>query len=1129
MESKKSLLNNFLITDAKDGAIRINCSQKFTRDVYSNIESETYDNFTNNPNIISLSLSANKDLIWKITNKAKTLSSVEELKDLLIKNNIKLTKAKLESIAKNFQDKNKLFTILGKEINSIFKQLVSMTKFAKNKLKEDGVWSLYLCHGFLKGRIQDGTFIKAPLVLIPVEVKQSEDKFVISKISEPIYNEKLNFLVEINYGINVNTIFEKSLDEINQITVKKILSIYSTVFKSINVNLDVNHKLQKYKSEDIDELSNISDLIIDYSIALSLLDPTGGKAKKDIIEILERNENPFATYSILKNNSELEAKIANSDFIVEINKPLNIYQKYAVASALEDNTIIFGPPGTGKSEVIVNIVANIIKQNKSCMIVSEKKAALDVLHNRLKALNKISLNAYDVHDSSSFYGKINQLQLLISSSINEFKFHTWESRYEQLKANYLNIKKISDVNIYSLDLNEIVKSIEDNGKTYNEQTNLIINELDKIIKEKKISLLEGFNIMGILKNLTKNYDETLVYLKENKLVDLKYEKISKFLSKYEKSKDKEFLISNFVFNQKINNKTLINKLFKTNIERVEFDKGTIIKFLKEIEKLSIQSINIDALLQLQNIELNFDQFRAALIQKGLIDNIVDVDFDSFQDEFEKYIEYKSSIAKNNDEVILNRYLINFVKIYNNISEAERHEIDDMFSRARMKRKQNVNIFATKFFNKLKLIFPIWILNPNRASIIIPNKKDVFDYGIYDEASQMFLKNAFSLVYRAKINVVSGDDKQLKPTSFFGSRYESNDLELSQDDAESLLERAKLCLWPSFHLKNHYRCESESLIKFSAENFYNNQLEYTTKNESFKNSIDVIDVKGTWKDETNEMEVKKVIDLLYDNWDKYNTIMIITLNKKQLDAIEKAFIRSFADKREIFTKYEKDLILFKNLENCQGHESDLVILSLGYGYNSENKFTNFFGPISQSGGSNRLNVAITRAKKKIMVVKSFKASDMKINEENPDSLIFYKYINFLDNHKTNKLFNKIDDRNENDKKRYVKDVISYTENLIKKNSSKHFKVISDIKIGSCYIDYAVFNNDSSKILLAINFDRVFDQKSFQNTLHNIYRQKFLEDRGYNVINVDEIEWYFKNKIIKKLISKKIDEMLLKYEV
>ena len=63
--------------------------------------------------------------------------------------------------------------------------------------------------------------------------------------------------------------------------------------------------------------------------------------------------------------------------------------------------------------------------------------------------------------------------------------------------------------------------------------------------------------------------------------------------------------------------------------------------------------------------------------------------------------------------------------------------------------------------------------------------------------------------------------------------------------------------------------------------------------------------------------------------------------------------------------------------------------------------------------------------------------MKINEENPDSLIFYKYINFLDNHKNNKLFNKIDNNNENDKKRYVKDVISYTENLIKKNSSKPY--------------------------------------------------------------------------------------------
>lgn len=1129
MESKKSLLNNFLITDTKDGAIRINRSQKFTRDIYSNIESDAYENFTINPNVISIALSANKDLISKITNKAKNLDSFDELKELLNKNNIKLTKARLDSLSKNFQDKNKLLTILGKEINSIFKQLVSMTKFSKNKLKEDGVWSLYLSHYFIKGRMQDGTFIKSPLVLIPVEIKQNEDKFLISKISEPIYNEKLNFLLEINYGINVNGIFEKSLDETNQITVKKILSIYSSTLKSINVNLDINHKILKYKSEDIDELSNISDLIIDYSIALSLLDPTGGKAKKDIIEILERNENPFVTYSILKNNADLESKIANNDYILEINKPLNIYQKYAVASALEDNTIIFGPPGTGKSEVIVNIVANIIKQNKSCMIVSEKKAALDVLHNRLKSLNKISLNAYDIHDSSSFYGKINQLQLLISSNINEFKYHTWESRYEQLKANYFNIRKISDVNIYSLDLSEIIKSIEDNGKIYNEQNNLIINELDKIIKEKDISLLEGFNIMGILKSLTNNFEETLLYLKENKLSDLKYEKIIKFLSKYEKTKDKDFLISNFIFKQKINNKSFINKIFKTNIDKVEYDSSIIINFLNEIKKMSIQSISIDAMLQLQKIELSFDQFKTALIQKGLIDNIIDTNFDSFQDEFEKYIEYKSSIAKNNDEVILNNYLLNFIKIYNNISEAERHEIDDMFSRARMKRKQNVNIFATKFFNKLKLIFPIWILNPNRASIIIPNKKDVFDYGIYDEASQMFLENAFSLVYRAKINVVSGDDKQLKPTSFFGSRYESNDLDLSQNDAESLLERAKLCLWPSFHLKNHYRCESESLIKFSAENFYNNQLEYTTKNQSFKNAIDVFDVKGIWKEETNEMEIKKVIDLLYDNWDKYNSIMIITLNKKQLDGIEKAFLKSFGDKREIFAKYEKDLILFKNLENCQGHEADLVILSLGYGYNTENKFTNFFGPISQSGGSNRLNVAITRAKKKIIVVKSFQASDMKINEENPDSLIFYKYINFLDNHKTNKPFNKLEDRNENENKRYVKEVINYTENLIKKNSSKHFKVISNIKIGSCYIDYAVFNNDSSKILLAINFDRVFDNKSFQNTLHNIYRQKFLEDRGYNIINVDEIEWYFKNKIIKKLISKKIDEMLLNYEV
>jgi superfamily I DNA and/or RNA helicase len=67
----------------------------------------------------------------------------------------------------------------------------------------------------------------------------------------------------------------------------------------------------------------------------------------------------------------------------------------------------------------------------------------------------------------------------------------------------------------------------------------------------------------------------------------------------------------------------------------------------------------------------------------------------------------------------------------------------------------------------------------------------FDYGIFDEASQMRIERGLSLIYRCRFSMVSGDDKQLKPTSFFARATSLDEIYDGHfDNVDSLLDKAK---------------------------------------------------------------------------------------------------------------------------------------------------------------------------------------------------------------------------------------------------------------------------------------------------------------------------------------------------
>ena len=66
---------------------------------------------------------------------------------------------------------------------------------------------------------------------------------------------------------------------------------------------------------------------------------------------------------------------------------------------------------------------------------------------------------------------------------------------------------------------------------------------------------------------------------------------------------------------------------------------------------------------------------------------------------------------------------------------------------------------------------------------------------------------------------------------------------------------------------------------------------------------------------------------------------------------------------------------KNLENVQGDERDVIFFSVGYGYDQQKQIGMNFGPLNKPGGERRLNVAVTRAREKVVLITSIKASDI----------------------------------------------------------------------------------------------------------------------------------------------------------
>lgn len=371
----------------------------------------------------------------------------------------------------------------------------------------------------------------------------------------------------------------------------------------------------------------------------------------------------------------------------------------------------------------------------------------------------------------------------------------------------------------------------------------------------------------------------------------------------------------------------------------------------------------------------------------------------------------------------------------------RREIEHEFSKS-MRYKAIRELAAGDSGVVIRDLKPVWLMSPLSVSDTLPLNADHFDVVIFDEASQITLEEAIPSLFRAAQTIVVGDEMQLPPTSFFSTKRSDNDEDLSFEEegevvqydlnSSSFLNHSSRNL-PTRMLGWHYRSRSESLISFSNHAFYGGRL-LTVPEERLSADANTASAEllansaadgataaaellsrpvsfhflehGVYAKRRNTAEAEYIAELVRSilSSEAGHSIGIVAFSEAQQEEISRA-IRSLANDDPDFAELldaelerEEDGqfmgLLVKNLENIQGDERDIIILSVCYGPDPAGKIRMNFGPINMSGGEKRLNVAFSRARHCMALVASMRSAAIS-NDYNDGANCLKNYLKYAE--------------------------------------------------------------------------------------------------------------------------------------
>ncbi len=465
-------------------------------------------------------------------------------------------------------------------------------------------------------------------------------------------------------------------------------------------------------------------------------------------------------------------------------------------------------------------------------------------------------------------------------------------------------------------------------------------------------------------------------------------------------------------------------------------------------------------------------------------------------------------------------------------QADESEIGTLLRESAKKRRlMPIRSLLQRIPNLLPRLKPCLLMSPISVSQFLQPELMKFDLVLYDEASQIVPEDAVGSIYRGKNIVVAGDNKQLPPTSFFQkSLIEDLDWdEIAEGDVEvfdSILDECLGVGLPVKTLRWHYRSRHEGLITFSNNRFYAGSLitfpSALGEHESL--GVKMIYVKeavydrGGQRDNPQEAEV--VANLVFEHFERYpeKTLGVVTFSIAQMETVEETVERRLREHPEFEHFFKEDRLegfFIKNLENVQGDERDVIIFSVGYGRNQLGQMTLNFGPLNKAGGERRLNVAITRAREKVILVTSIKAPDINVNASSPAGVLSLRaYLEYAEKGytatKSARESTKLDTALENT----VAVEIQHLD----------YEIVPKVGSSIYPIDIGVIDPDNpNRYLLGIECDGLTYRSSNSARDRDRLREQVLRQLGWRIHRIWSPDWVARRESEVKLLRDAIDRV------
>lgn len=433
-------------------------------------------------------------------------------------------------------------------------------------------------------------------------------------------------------------------------------------------------------------------------------------------------------------------------------------------------------------------------------------------------------------------------------------------------------------------------------------------------------------------------------------------------------------------------------------------------------------------------------------------------------------------------------------------------------------------------------FPIICATPKEVSKYIAADKGIFDFVIFDEASQLLPGQALPSIYRAKKAVIIGDPHQMPPSLNANIGL----IEQSEDDfddlGESILDLVRKQPQEQHHLKVHYRSKYNKLFEPAREAIYSDDgIEPIFEAELANGApIDIVDDLGEEQDELgydkNFYKICESVDeyLAQDN-DSSFCILFTRIDKL---TEFKNFLAQIGEEKyqNISRLYGTDKVLLSTVTNCQGIEGTFTIIYMHH-YSSPGSMW-FFK--EAAGAYKRLNVSITRQREGLKLLladpksrwiqtcedkigsgltgpNARKSAElMKALLQNAGEVTDTTYldrklgnnVNWFDSPLTQQLYEKLTDYYADQLGKSIKIYSEVGWHLLIPTGEG---IDANERNVGFRIDLGIFSTKHKKFVLGIEMDGAMYHSGFDKEQSDYNRQKVLEEKGWELYRIWSTNW------------------------